>query len=37
VFLLDTIALLALAGTVTRLMASTPLTAPPTPQAAEEI
>jgi len=37
VFLLDTIALLALAGTVTRVMASTPLTAPPTPQAAEEI
>ena len=37
VFLLDTIAMLALAGTVTRVMASTPLTAPATPQAAEEI
>jgi DHA1 family multidrug resistance protein-like MFS transporter len=37
VFLLDTIALLALAGTVTRVMVTTPLTAPPTPQAAEEI
>src|SRR5262249_57209109 len=37
VFLLDTVTLLALAATVIRVMVTTPLTAPPTPQAAEEI
>jgi len=37
VFLLDTVTLLALAATVTRVMVTTPLTGPPTPQAAEEM